>query len=166
MTDLEKEAQALKGSADKLHGSAGKLKSASQALAGAAQPDAPTEAASETWDKLSVVVLAGDHAVFSIDEAGNVQVPATFAMRSEVGVALARASAVLAAQPEPNSSQQILNMVFRQLGQIDTDASREAFAKLEAAVNGQTEALAAATVALDMVTADIGASIPTAPGTH
>ena len=120
----------------------------------------------ETWDKLAVVVLAGDRAVFSIDAAGNVQVPATFALRSEVGIALARASAVLAAQPEPNSSQQILNMVFRQLGEIDSPASREAYAKLEAAVNGQTEALAAATVALDAAAAAIGDSIPTAPGTH
>ena len=113
----------------------------------------------ETWDKLSVVVLAGDRAVFSIDEAGNVQVPATFAMRSEVGVALARASAVLAAQPEPNSSQQILGMVFQQLGSIDTDAARAAFASLEAAVNGQTAALASATAVL-------GDAIPTVPGTH
>lgn len=69
----------------------------------------------ETWDKLSVVALAGDRAVFAIDDAGSVQVPATFEMRSEVGVALTRASAVLAAQPEPNSSQQIPNLVFRQL---------------------------------------------------
>ncbi|MHC2108366.1 hypothetical protein [Methylobacterium sp. CM6246] len=120
----------------------------------------------ETWERLSVVVLAGDRAVFTIDEAGNVQVPATFAMRSEVGVALARASAVLAAQPEPNSSQQILNMVFRQLGEINTAASREAYAKLEAAVNGQTEALTAATTALDAATAAIGDAIPTVPGTH
>jgi len=120
----------------------------------------------EIWDHLAVVVLAGDQAVFSIDAAGNIQVPATFALRSEVGVALARAAAALAAQPEPNSSQQILNMVFRQLGEIDTDAARDAYAKLEAAVNGQTEALAAATIALDAAAVAIGASIPTAPGTH
>lgn len=120
----------------------------------------PADAANaDAWDKLSVVVLAGDRAVFTIDEAGNVQVPATFAMRSEVGVALARASAVLAAQPEPNSSQQILGMVFQQLGSIDTDAARAAFASLEAAVNGQTEALASATAVL-------GDAIPTVPGTH
>ena len=129
----------------------------------AQQPEAPP---AETWDKLAVVVLAGDRAVFSINEAGNLQVPATYALRSEVGVALARASAALAAQPEPNSSQQILNMVFRQLSEIDTDAAREAYAKLEAAVNGQTAALAAATIALDEAAVAIGDSIPTAPGTH
>lgn len=131
-----------------------------------AEAAAPAAAASDTWDKLSVVVLAGDRAVFSIDEAGNLQVPATYALRSEVGVALARATAALAAQPEPSSSQQILAAVFRQLGEIDSPASREAFAKLEAAVNGQTEALAAATVALDAAALAIGDSIPTAPGTH
>ncbi|WP_106735894.1 hypothetical protein [Methylobacterium sp. 285MFTsu5.1] len=120
----------------------------------------------ETWDHLAVVVLAGDQAVFSIDVAGNIQVPATYALRSEVGVALARAAAVLAAQPEPNSSQQILSTVFRQLGEIDTDAARKALTDLEAAVNGQTAALAAATLAMEAATAEIGASIPTAPGTH
>ncbi|WP_267423183.1 hypothetical protein [Methylobacterium sp. GC_Met_2] len=158
MTDLKNRAQALKGSADK-------LKAAAETMA-AVELNAPADAVPETWDKLSVVVLAADRAVFSIDDAGNLQVPATYALRSEVGVALARATAALAAQPEPNSSQQILAAVFRQLGQIDTDASREAFAKLEAAVNGQTAALAAATVALDSVSAEIGQSIPTAPGTH
>ncbi len=132
-----------------------------------AEPSKAAEAQSpETWDHLAVVVLAGDQAVFSIDAAGNIQVPATYALRSEVGVALARASAVLAAQPEPNSSQQILSTVFRQLGEIDTDAAREALTNLEAAVNGQTAALAAATVAMEAATAEIGASIPTAPGTH
>ncbi len=128
--------------------------------------DTQAAAPAPAWDSLAVVVLAGDRAVFSIDAAGNIQVPATYALRSEVGVALARAAAVLAAQPEPNSSQQILSTVFRQLGEIDTDAAREAFAKLEAAVNGQTEALAAATVAMEAANAEIGASIPTAPGTH
>ncbi len=129
-----------------------------------AEPSAAPPA--ETWDHLAVVVLAGDRAVFSIDAAGNIQVPATYALRSEVGVALARAAAVLAAQPEPNSSQQILSTVFRQLGQIDTDAAREALTELEAAVNDQTAALAAATVAMEAATAEIGASIPTVPGTH
>lgn len=134
--------------------------------ASAPQAEASPAPPAETWDHLAVVVLAGDQAVFSIDAAGNIQVPATYALRSEVGVALARAAAVLAAQPEPNSSQQILSTVFRQLGEIDTDAAREALTKLEAAVNGQTAALAAATVAMEAATAEIGASIPTAPGTH
>lgn len=126
----------------------------------------PSVPAVPAWDTLAVVVLAGDRAVFSIDADGNLQVPATFALRSEVGVALARASAVLAAQPEPNSSQQILSTVFQQLSEIDTDAARAAFSQLEAAVNGQTAALAVATAAMDEAAAAIGALIPTAPGTH
>lgn len=124
------------------------------------EPTPPaTEPAPDAWDRLSVVVLLGESAVFTLDDRGGIAVPTTMAMRSEVAIALARASAVLAAQPDPGSYQQVMTRVFAQLSAVDTDQARAAFAGLEAAVNGQTAALAAATQI-------IGEAIPTAPGTH